>query len=158
MTVFLVRPPLEKALTLADRDIKGASLTTEEVRWLHEHPLTWAQALEVMRDDVENHIAKARLAIAHLKPTIGVLASAEYLTAKHEIEKREVSKRHFLQKVKDRKAMALSLVGYDSHALVSDATLVAALLKVEILLERGDSDQAQDMLSTWLDRIEARTA
>lgn len=152
---FLPRPPLERAREIADRDVKGRTVSAEELHWLHSHPLTWTQALDTMKEEVESHLAKLHRGLSHLRPEPGTSPSAAYLAAKRETDRREVGMLHFLQRVNSRRAAVLSLIGYDSKRL-SDAGICASLLRIESLLERGDSDQALAMLHALLDRAEAQ--
>ena len=101
---FLPRPPLEKALDLVDRDLKNKSLTPTELRWLHDHPVTWLQALQEMRREVQAHIARTKLNLGPLKPGDGEQPSAQYLEAKREVDQRVQRQQHFLSLVERRQA------------------------------------------------------
>jgi hypothetical protein len=153
MTTFLPRPPLVKAVTFAADDVKHR-IKPADLAWLHAHPVTWIQALGTLRRQTEDQLAKSRLSLAVGKPTDGMAASSEYLQAKALVDADGLRKRHFLSLVKRRYEEVVSLLDYESTRYVSDATLVARIQEVEILLEAGDSDQAADVLALLLDGIE----
>jgi hypothetical protein len=146
-TTFLRELPLVTARRYADAELSRKA-TPDQLAWLHAHPLLWLRALTQVRRDVENHIAKARAGIAHLKPAQGGPLAGEQMQAwsiaRREVETESLRRLHFIRVVDKRKEEVKSLIGSNPFDLsVGDA--VDIMLKLAELAREDDMEAVIDM-------------
>ncbi|MGZ4745650.1 MAG: hypothetical protein ACXVYY_01070 [Oryzihumus sp.] len=151
MTTFLRRPPLSSAIDKANRDVRG-KVSVADLNWLHDHPVTWVQALQALIHDTEGALAKGKLHIAALQSDPARTADLA------EVQRRQLTRRHYLDKCLHRRDEVASLIGFETFTFASDARLVTLLTEAENRLEEGDSDEAGDILAQALDSMAATTA
>lgn len=153
---FANRPPLARALELAEREVKQHDLSVAELDWLRSHPVTWLRALTTMKARVESHINKSRTGLEPLKPLPGTSPSVEYLRAKQETDRRNVARFHFLEVLVAQINEVKSLLGFDQAYMANDAEFVDSVQMAVHLIHAGKPDQAAGVLESLLHHVEER--
>lgn len=154
--VFLAESPLKTARRYADMELKRQA-RPPEIEWLYAHPLMWLRALTRIGRDIENHIAKDRASIVHLKPKDGVAAGPEYLTAKAAVDMRAGSRLHVAQLAKNRIEEVKAILGPEpAIGYVSIGHLIGLMLELAEMADEGDlaaaSDKARFYAKEWAAR------
>lgn len=145
--------PMAVAMELAARDVKGLGLSSDELAWLHDHPVTWVRALGTLKRQTEAHISKEKASVAAWKPTPGQRPTADYVRAKQAADQANLPRLHFRDKCVLRLAEVKSLVGFDRVHLLNDADTVEQLQSVLLMLEDGQAEKAAATLRSMLDKI-----
>lgn len=146
---FIAESPLATARRLADRDLKRAA-TAADLAWLHAHPLMWLRALQCISREIENHIAKDRAGVAHLKPGAGHSPTREWLAAKAEVDARTGRRLHYQQLVQRRAEEVKAILGPEPAAgYVSVGDLIALMTELSLMADEGDLAAAADKAMYW---------
>ncbi len=135
---FVLEPPLVTFRRYAEADL-NQNAGPADVRTLHGNPLLWYRALQQVKFDVQNHIAKDRRSLAALRPPQGVPIPAAYLAAKRDLDARSAKRLHFVRLVERRLDEVRSLLGPDpirDRFTVGD--VVAAFVEIVEMAERRD--------------------
>lgn len=141
---FIAESGLRRARRYVDAELLGKS-EPADLAWLHHNPLLWLRALQCIRLETQNHIAKQRASIDHLKPASGKDPSQEYLDAKREVESKTTSRLHFIQLVERHIEEVKAIIGpqpFPRWLIVGD--LIATFTEIAVLADSGELEAAAD--------------
>lgn len=147
-----MEPPLRMARRFASRELKEQA-TPEELRWLYDNALLWLRALTMIKNDVSNHIAKAKRDIEGLKPPAGTHASQDYLDAKHGVEEKNKARLHFSNIVGNRLEEVKSLISSLPASRLTLADIIEAFIGIADLIDIDDLDGASDKSVFWANKL-----
>lgn len=123
----------------------------EQAAWLRERHqwLDWRAELELLRKTVQSHIAIDQLSLEEIKPIGTEQPSEQYMIAKREYAGRHRGRLRFLRSVEERVAEVSKLIR--NAGVIDSAVLMGVLVKALVLLERGNTDSALEVLEGAID-------
>lgn len=149
---FRAIPPLRIARNYTDLEIRQQA-TASQVQWLYDNPLLWLRALQQIKRDIDNHIAKDRTNLSHLKPGKGETVSNDYLAAKRRHDQSTTGRLHFTRRVEARIEEVASLVNPLPMGREMAGDTIKFLIKVVALAEDDDIEAVKRALLYQVERL-----